>query len=261
MMTDKSRFIQCLQSQIKSFGLCSTTAEANAIAEALADQDTIPFEESAVYLQTVADSFGDYFSDDTDLIRNVIRSAAMGCWGLNSPAVVVYADRDESDENSDQVHSQDEEESLDIDDNTEWLGEGECELCERTIKLTRHHLTPKSTWPRMKKKLWHAASEIESFHSEPNLEKRDILQEKLQKTVGIRNIQGLPPILSHTSIRNYLSRVCTICRPCHSAVHRIHGEWELATEYNTIDQLLECRDVRKFAKWASKQRLGKYAVS
>ena len=256
-MSDRSRFIRCLQSHLTSMGLCSTTAEANAIAEELTDQD-IPFEESAVYLQTVTDSFGDYFSDDSDIIRSVIRSAAMECWGSNSPAVVVQTGSNESEENSN-VHSQDEEES-DIDDN-EWLGEGECELCERTIKLTRHHLTPKSTWPRIKKKLWHAASEIEMFHSETNLEKRDMLQEKLQKTVGIRNIQDLPPTLSHTSIRNYLSRVCTICRPCHSAVHRIHGEWELATEYNTVDQLLECQDVRKFAKWASKQRLGKYAVS
>ena len=97
-------------------GLCSTTAEANAIAEELTDQD-IPFEESAVYLQTVTDSFGDYFSDDSDIIRSVIRSAAMECWGSNSPAVVVQTGSNESEENSN-VHSQDEEES-DIDDN-EW---------------------------------------------------------------------------------------------------------------------------------------------
>ena len=47
------------------------------------------------------------------------------------------------------------------DDDGDYIGEGECELCERTVKLTRHHLVPKSTWPRMRKRLWNAAPWIE----------------------------------------------------------------------------------------------------
>ena len=31
--------------------------------------------------------------------------------------------------------------------------DGECELCERYIKLTRHHLIPRVTWKKMKKRL------------------------------------------------------------------------------------------------------------
>ena len=38
----------------------------------------------------------------------------------------------------------------------------------------------------------------------------------------------------------YLGRVANLCRQCHSTVHRVKTEMELATHYNTIDRLLEC---------------------
>ena len=38
-------------------------------------------------------------------------------------------------------------------DSEEYLKDGECELCERYIKLTRHHLIPRVTWKKMKKRL------------------------------------------------------------------------------------------------------------
>jgi hypothetical protein len=87
-----------------------------------------------------------------------------------------------------------------------------------------------------------------------------VLREKLQKTLGISNMVDLPATISHPSIRNHLFQISSICGPCHSAIHRIHSEWELATEYNTKERLLECDEVRKFAKWANKQRPEKYSV-
>ena len=43
--------------------------------------------------------------------------------------------------------------SDDGDDDGGYIGEGECELCEREIKLTRHHLIPKTTWSKFKNAL------------------------------------------------------------------------------------------------------------
>ncbi|KAJ3087128.1 hypothetical protein HK102_011745 [Quaeritorhiza haematococci] len=45
-----------------------------------------------------------------------------------------------------------------------------------------------------------------------------------------------------------------LCRPCHSAVHRIFTHEVLALERNTLDKLLESEEVQKWAGWASKQR-------
>lgn len=260
IMGSTIKFIECLQSQLKSAALCSSDEEANAIAEALVNYES--FEESVECFDNIAASFSDYFNDVLSIsnIRGMLQAAALECWGKNSP-MSSYAGNDnpkhERIEGADQDES---EEPSDSDSDEELLQEGECELCERTIKLTRHHLIPKSTWSRMKKKLWHAASEIEQYHSQSDLEKRSELNDNLQKTIGIRNPSELPHEITHASIRNYLSLVANICRPCHSAVHRIHDEWSLAQEYNTIDLLLECAEVRRFAKWASKQRPGKYAV-
>lgn len=256
---DQLRFITCLQSQLQSLQLCSSDEEAYATAEALADQ--YPFEKTHAYLDMVAESFRDYFVDLSDSnISDAVRAADVEAWGVHS-SIAAYVDAVENDSNDSSVCSEDDEASAqtDSDGDGELLREGECELCERTIKLTRHHLIPKSTWPRMKKRLWNAASEIESFHAETDLEKQGHLRQKLQKS-GFNDPAHLPSTISHASIRSYLMQVSTICRPCHSAVHRIHDEWELATEYYTIERLLQCNEVRKFAKWNSKQRPGKYSV-
>eukprot|EP00804_Cyclotella_cryptica_P028703 CCRYP_008212-RA/>CCRYP_008212-RA protein AED:0.40 eAED:0.40 QI:0/-1/0/1/-1/1/1/0/254 len=252
--------------QLRALHLCSSDEEALAVSEAISCHDT--FESSFHYLENVVHSFLDYFADELseNEVKSAVRSAAIDCWGENAPILASpfkdvptftkessYA-ADCSDEDATNASQ------LDSDDDGQLIGEGECELCERTIKLTRHHLIPKSTWPRMKKKLWNAASAIESFSSEGDLDKQNFLRENLQKSLGMGNITDLPSTISHASIRNYLSRVCFVCRQCHSAVHSIHPEWELATEFNTIERLLECQEVRKFAKWANKQRPGRNAV-
>ena len=43
-------------------------------------------------------------------------------------------------------------------------------------------------------------------------------------------------------------------RPCHSTVHRVASNEELAREYYTVDRLLEREDVQKWRKYISKQR-------
>ena len=109
----------------------------------------------------------------------------------------------------------------DENDDGDMIGEGECELCEREVKLTRHHLIPKSTWPRMKKKLWNAAPLIESLHTlssqidntksdEKRVEfedKKKILKEKLEKILGTSDLDYLPPTITHDTVRTHLTQI------------------------------------------------------
>ena len=130
------------------------------------------------------------------------------------------------------------------------LFEGECELCDRYIQLTKHHLIPKSTWPRMEAKLLYAADSIEGG----NLEKARMILGP-----GLRHLEEelLP---DKQCIRQILHRTCDICRPCHSALHKAHENTELALWYSTIDLILEDKQMASFCKWASKQRSGKYSM-
>ncbi|KZV74127.1 hypothetical protein PENSPDRAFT_573500 [Peniophora sp. CONT] len=88
----------------------------------------------------------------------------------------------------------------------------ECELCDRTVPLTYHHLIPRSTHVKVKKKGWHPESMLNS--------------------------------------------VAWLCRPCHSAVHHVASNEELAKNYYTLDLLLEREDIQRWRKYAAKQRWG-----
>ena len=47
-----------------------------------------------------------------------------------------------------------------------------------------------------------------------------------------------------------------LCRPCHSQVHAVLSERELAEQYNTIDKLAAHPEVAKFAAWIGTKRPG-----
>ena len=165
----------------------------------------------------------------------------------------------EDDQSSDEDGNNDDEEidcSDDEDGDGEYIGEGECELCEREIKLTRHHLIPKSTWSTFKKKKIPAAIEALTKGQE----------EKAKMILGGNLIDELPSEIVENPnnsllLRRFLSKTCNICRPCHSTVHKLHSEMELAESYSTIDKLMEDEELLKFCKWASKQKAGKYSLS
>ncbi|VDB84222.1 unnamed protein product [Peniophora sp. CBMAI 1063] len=88
----------------------------------------------------------------------------------------------------------------------------ECELCDRTVPLTYHHLIPRSTHTKVKKKGWHPESMLNS--------------------------------------------VAWLCRPCHSTVHHVADNEELAKSFYTLDLLLEREDIQRWRKYAAKQRWG-----
>ncbi|KAF9806362.1 hypothetical protein IEO21_08696 [Rhodonia placenta] len=87
-----------------------------------------------------------------------------------------------------------------------------CEICERDVPLTYHHLIPRAVHAKVRKRAWH------------------------------------PEVM--------LNSVAWLCRPCHSTVHHIASNEELARELYTIDKLLAREDVQKWRKYISKQRCG-----
>jgi len=51
-----------------------------------------------------------------------------------------------------------------------------------------------------------------------------------------------------------LQKVAWLCRACHSFVHRIASNEELAKELNSVDKLIERDDVQSWAKWVGRIR-------
>lgn len=116
-------------------------------------------------------------------------------------------------------------------DTEEFIGPGECALCERYMKLTRHHLIPKSTWNKVESR-FHRDEEFSEIR-----EKFDLLDVPLKTFLG-----------------HYTADVC---RRCHAHIHSTFPNWDLAVSYNSLDKLLSDDRIYKYAAWASKQRTGK----
>mmetsp|Transcript_20378 Transcript_20378/g.19691 ORF Transcript_20378/g.19691 Transcript_20378/m.19691 type:complete len:231 (+) Transcript_20378:337-1029(+) len=102
--------------------------------------------------------------------------------------------------------------TVEVEEQGEWNGGDyvlECELCERTIQTTRHHVYPKET--------------------------HDWLRKKNENHYGVYELR----------------KTVSLCRMCHSAIHRFFSNRELAIEYYSLELLLDSELVCKFAKWAS----------
>jgi hypothetical protein len=106
----------------------------------------------------------------------------------------------------------------DTDDAGQGRNTGECELCERALPLTFHHLVPKQT------------------HS---------------KYLGRQRLpEGLPP--DATPTKDFLSRYgCMLCAPCHAVVHRFAPNSTLAASYNSLDALRVAPAVRRWVEYAA----------
>jgi hypothetical protein len=245
--------INRLADLLLSTNTCESSQEARGTSEAIVEDvvglgDERTPEDVAGPLATL---LADYFDELTaekaeEMARSVLGAAAM-------------KEDDQSSDDDSNNSTDDEGPGSDIDvedgDDGEYIGEGECELCEREIKLTRHHLIPKTTWSKMKKKIPAAVEALASGQ-----------EDKARMILGGNLIDDLPPEIvedpSNTIlIRRFLSKTCKICRPCHSTVHKLHTETELAESYSTIDKLLEDEELLKFCKWASKQKCGKYSLN
>jgi len=97
-------------------------------------------------------------------------------------------------------------------------GEGECEMCQRDLKLTFHHLIPKDKHPTfLGKRL-------------PN------------------GVEGEPT-------RWFLNKYgVMICRQCHNTVHSIASNEVLALQYNSLQKLLAHPVIQRWLEFAKKRR-------
>lgn len=217
---------------------CCTPEEADAIAHVIL-QDAV----SDSFEQSCVDALQAYLpltpKEASEIVKGIVATNDIGLDDIGSAN-----DDGECDEDK----------GLDEDD-SEWIGEGECELCERFMQLTKHHLIPKSTHARIETKLTHAASALEHGDRDRALL---ILGPGLQHALeGLEREEETP---RRVSIRRIMTRTCNICRPCHSAVHRTHDNMTLALHYNTVDMLLEDTQIYHFCQWAHKQKPGQYAI-
>lgn len=270
-------FVTALEEKLKSMQLCSSDEECASIADEIASSSSSASAKSAPDkilpskedMEEAISTLVEYLDMSEHDAKIVINSVVINVWGeeftYRLGLIDNYTPDDNDDDEDDASDNNPLNEEAESDNDEDYVGEGECQLCERTIKLTRHHLIPKSTWPRIKKRLLNAASTIEAYHSiddEKSSETKQFTKNKLEKMLGMSDIDiaEIPTSITHDSVRSYLSKVCLLCRQCHSAVHRIHTEMELATEFNTIDKLFCDEEILKFGKWASKQKPGKYKI-
>eukprot|EP00544_Gedaniella_sp_CCMP2646_P000232 CAMPEP_0202503936 /NCGR_PEP_ID=MMETSP1361-20130828/43218_1 /ASSEMBLY_ACC=CAM_ASM_000849 /TAXON_ID=210615 /ORGANISM="Staurosira complex sp., Strain CCMP2646" /LENGTH=249 /DNA_ID=CAMNT_0049137317 /DNA_START=42 /DNA_END=791 /DNA_ORIENTATION=+ len=227
---------------------CSSRQESDAIADSILvdfknNESTLDKESRRNALVGILQDYLDLAPDEAS---GILQHAGM----KDNLDDISSSSSNDSHEETTQQEAPDNGVDDDIDDG-ELIGEGECELCERQMRLTRHHLIPKSTHSRIEPKLVRAATAMN---------KGDL--ERAERILG----HGLEHFASDldmekSSIRRILEQTCDICRPCHSAIHKTHDNMTLALEYNTVDQLLQDEQIYKFCKWASKQKPGKYAMN
>lgn len=242
----ESKFDSRLATIILAKGLVTSPEESICLAEAIVAE----IEESELSReQACIASFEDYFSLSREEATAVLSSLLE-----LEPKESSDDDSSLSRKSSKNEDDDEEDEFGSDDDDGEFIGEGECELCERYIRLTKHHLIPRSTWPKIQPRLTNAA------HA---LSRNDVHRAGLILGPGLHHM--LEPLarrgeVDKALIKGLLQLTADICRPCHSAIHRTHDNMELANHYSTVELLLKDEQIFKFAKWASKQRLGKHAA-
>lgn len=236
--------VQSLSNALLASHHCSSQEEADAIANVILHDvmncDSI-VESNDLSQEVLLKALKDYF--------DLAPEEAVGILHLATGA---DSNNDDSCDDTDSESLEEEpDQGTNDEEDGEMIGEGECELCERLVQLTRHHLIPKSTHARMESKLFNAAAAIAV--GEP---------ERAERILGV-GLQHTLDQLQHatkSNIRRILNQTSDICRPCHSAIHKTHDNMTLALNYNTVDQLLEDEQIYKFCQWASKQKPGKYAL-
>jgi hypothetical protein len=261
--------------------LVSSTNEATAVIESmLQEQRFLRVDSDKFHCIDIASGLRDYF----DLPLEVVLHLMQEYFHLpihNSKSSPNNSDISvECNENclDQQGYGDDSDSGLD-DDTDEVIGPGECELCERDcIKLTRHHLIPKSTWKRFEPMiltLWNKSAASSSMVSTPSSTLESFTEAKkcmtdesdgldhliyhirmlALSTPSCRTTRGRQSAAGKRIIRDVLSRqTIDICRPCHDHIHVTYDNRTLALQYNTLDKLSNDATIAKHAQWASRQQ-------
>ena len=244
-----------LADRLVSTNSCDSSEEAASVSAAIVEEcfaDATPGAKKGDAVGPMATLLADYFEQ---LSGEMGEEMARSVLGVEAAPGQDQSSDDENEDDDDERPGSDIDFSDDEDDDGEYIGEGECELCEREIRLTRHHLIPKTTWSKFKKKI---PAAVEAMTSGQEDKARMILGGTLADDLPSNIVENPNNTIL---LRRFLSQTCNICRPCHSTVHTLHNELELAEKFYTIDKLLEDQILLKFCKWASKQKCGKYSLN
>jgi hypothetical protein len=63
-------------------------------------------------------------------------------------------------------------------------------------------------------------------------------------------------VRKHFSRAEMLTRILWVCRPCHSHIHTVLTEKELAMHFNNRTALLQHPDIQRFVDWVRKRPTG-----
>lgn len=107
-----------------------------------------------------------------------------------------------------------------------------CEICGREqLPLTYHHLIPRQVHAKAVKRGW---------HKEWELNKGGLLCTFLYEYCS--------------KMTDECFQVAWLCRACHSCVHHVASNEELARDYYDLEKLLAREDVQRFAQWVGRVR-------
>jgi hypothetical protein len=254
---DDSRWKSALIELLFDKSLCSSLEESQAIVESIAEEREDHRDDgdgNSPGMETEIKEWNHALQEYLGISVEESQQIMDQC-----RATVSTSNGDGEQDDDEDTHEDPEED--DNDGDGENLGPGECELCERFMRLTRHHLIPKSTWPRMEVKLQHdwqawcqnpaGGSEwIQLLIAQESLDKARSSSKADQETLHSKTIRSM-----------FKYHACQVCRPCHTAIHKFHDNMTLAQHYYTTELLLQDQQVYKFCQWANKQRAGKHAVT
>ena len=249
----ESYIIQLLPHNLTRHGLCSSYDEAQAIAEELILSHNSDRKDTNLFKEHLTNELVNFFDLSVEQTKKVIKSILL--------EDIVSSDSETEIENEIDNDYENYDNEAENENENEYIIEGECELCERYMKLTSHHLIPKSTWPKLKKKVFQNKSKkshletlafLQDCWDKKNNNRQETLSSSQNQNNHIRE-------WSRQSLHTFLSHYCCrVCRPCHSCIHSTHDNESLAKYYNTVDDLLSDKTIYKFCKWANKQNPGKY---
>eukprot|EP00548_Thalassiothrix_antarctica_P011923 CAMPEP_0194162536 /NCGR_PEP_ID=MMETSP0152-20130528/79549_1 /TAXON_ID=1049557 /ORGANISM="Thalassiothrix antarctica, Strain L6-D1" /LENGTH=209 /DNA_ID=CAMNT_0038872441 /DNA_START=36 /DNA_END=669 /DNA_ORIENTATION=+ len=163
MSTEEKKEEEDLLTLLSSLILENSLATSDEEAEAIASCIIVDTKEIEDKFEEYSLLFQEYFNLSEDETKRIILGSNF-CYKItirgNNNGEINESYKGDNNEvsnkekdNATHIYLDDDD---DDDDDDEMIGEGECELCEREIKLTRHHLIPRSTWKRMFPKISNA---------------------------------------------------------------------------------------------------------
>mmetsp|Transcript_9209 Transcript_9209/g.19852 ORF Transcript_9209/g.19852 Transcript_9209/m.19852 type:complete len:322 (+) Transcript_9209:111-1076(+) len=252
-------------------GLCASREEAQAVYSDFVMETDGDIEQATTFQEAMVDYFNVTTETAQTMWQKLIKSSGGGDGDDDDVDSSHSDDSYQSDGDPAQILPLDDMED-DSDDDDEFVGEGECALCERFILLSRHHLIPRSTWPRFEARLLTVAQAlqdgdearaqtvagVELEHLIPDLKQQPLSSESAKKKS--QQQQRHQVAQSHRArVKHALQRTTDVCRPCHSAIHKTYDNLTLAWNYNTLEKLWDDEALRRYAKWASQQKAGRFA--